>query len=286
MQERPVVMGIINVTPDSFHPASRVYARTAPTGAWCEALAERARRIVAEGGGIVDVGACSTRPGAEGVEAAEEMRRLRAALPVVRRAVPAATVSVDTWRADVARMAVEELGADMVNDVSGGTLDAAMLPTMARLGVPYVLTHMRGTPATMQGLTDYAAEGGVCAAVTAFLRQRVERLMELGMERSRIVIDPGYGFAKTLEQNYALLAHQAELKQAVDCRLLVGVSRKSMVTRLLGTDAAGALNGTTALHALALAQGADILRVHDVREAAEAVRIVEAFNSAKTTCGN
>lgn len=285
LQHRPLIMGIINVTPDSFHTASRIYYNesTCAMAEWKAAVADRARAIVHAGGVIVDVGACSTRPGAEAIDAAEEIRRLRVALPVVRAAVPGAVLSVDTYRADVARMAVEELGADMVNDIGGGTLDDAMLPTVARLGVPYVLTHMRGTPATMQALTDYTAEGDVFSAVCHALCRGVERLLDLGAERRNIIVDPGYGFAKTLEQNYALLARQAELKRAVGCALLVGVSRKSMVTRLLGIDASEALNATTVLHTLALMQGADILRVHDVREAVEAVRIVRALNDATIT---
>jgi dihydropteroate synthase len=257
----PQVMGILNVTPDSFYAASRRQGD--------DEIAQRARQIVDEGATIIDVGAYSTRPDAAEVTAEEELSRLRRALPLVRSAAPGTLISVDTFRADVARCCVEELGADIINDVSGGTLDAEMFPTVARLGVPYILMHMRGTPKTMQQLTDYH---DLVGEVRDFFTERIRRLNDLGFHR--IILDPGYGFAKTLDQNYELFAALPDL-----CRmgypLLVGISRKSMIYRFLGGTPDDALNGTTVLNTLALQSGAAILRVHDVRPAVEALRIVQ-----------
>jgi dihydropteroate synthase len=257
---QPQVMGILNVTPDSFYAASR---RTGD-----EEIAARTRQIVAEGATIIDVGAYSTRPDAAEVSAAEELARLQHALPIVRREAPDAWISVDTFRADVARSCVEELGADIINDVSGGTLDDDMFRTVAALHVPYILMHMRGTPRTMQSLTDYT---DLVGEVKTFLTERVAQLRELGVED--IILDPGYGFAKTLDQNYQLYAALPELC-SLGLPVLVGISRKSMIYRLIGGTADEALNGTTVLNTLALQAGARILRVHDVRAAVEAVRIV------------
>lgn len=259
------VMGIINVTPDSFYAQSRVDGS--------EELEQRVRRMVADGATMIDVGAYSTRPDAAEVTAEEELRRLAAALPVVRKAAPEAIISVDTFRASVAEACVLQYGADVINDVSGGTLDEAMLPTVARLQVPYILMHMRGTPKTMQQLTDYP--DGVTAEVVRFMKRQTERLQELGYQGD-LVLDPGFGFAKTLEQNYELYAHIQDLKQ-LGYPVLVGISRKSMIYRLLGTTPQEALNGTSVLNTIALMQGADILRVHDVREAVECVKICSAL---------
>ncbi|MCH5181372.1 MAG: dihydropteroate synthase [Prevotellaceae bacterium] len=257
--DRPMVMGILNLTPDSFYAASRQQTE--------DEIRRRVRRMTTEGADIIDVGACSSRPGAESGDGGEELQRLGRGLRIVREEAPRAVVSVDTWRADVARMAVEEAGADMVNDISGGTLDDAMFATVARMGVPYVLTHMRGTPQTMQTVAVY---DDVARDVLLFLQERIDCLHELGV--CDIIADPGFGFAKTLGHNYALMARLADFT-ALDAPLLVGVSRKSMIYRLLGTTPEAALNGTTALHMAALAAGAHILRVHDVREAVECVRI-------------
>lgn len=259
------VMGIINVTPDSFYAQSRVDGS--------EELEQRVRRMVADGATMIDVGAYSTRSDAAEVTAEEELRRLAAALPVVRKAAPEAIISVDTFRASVAEACVIQYGADVINDVSGGTLDEAMLPTVARLQVPYILMHMRGTPKTMQQLTDYP--DGVTAEVVRFMKRQTERLQELGYQGD-LVLDPGFGFAKTLEQNYELYAHIQDLKQ-LGYPVLVGISRKSMIYRLLGTTPQEALNGTSVLNTIALMQGADILRVHDVREAVECVKICSAL---------
>lgn len=263
----PCVMGILNVTPDSFYADSR----TTET----EAIARRARQIRDEGAALIDIGAYSSRPRAADVTPAEEMERLRRGLAVVRREAPELPVSVDTFRADVARMAVEEFGVEMINDIAGGDLDGDMFSTVARLGVAYVLMHMRGTPQTMQCAPQY---NDVVCDVMQYLAPRVQRLHALGVKD--VVVDPGFGFGKTLEDNYTLLAHLEELT-ALGLPVLVGVSRKSMVYRLVGGGPADALNGTTALHTAALMKGAAILRVHDVKAAVEAVTIVRALQNAK-----
>lgn len=255
---RPAVMGILNLTDDSFYAASRV-------GSEGE-LAARAARMAAEGADFIDLGAYSTRPGAAEVPAELEAERLLRAIPVVRQAAPGALISVDTFRADVARRAIGA-GAHIINDVAGGNLDPDMYRTVAELHVPYILGHMRGTPADMQEYTTYE---DVARDVLSELGDRYQQLALLGV--ADIIIDPCFGFSKTLEQNYDLLAH-LELLGLFHCPVLVGFSRKSMITRLLGTDADHALNGTTVLNTLALDRGAAILRVHDVAPAVEAVRI-------------
>ena len=254
--DKPLVMGILNVTPDSFYPASRTEGDAE--------IAARAKQIIDEGGSIIDIGAYSSRPGADDVPPEEEMRRLAHALRIIRQAVGDAVCSVDTFRADVARMCVEEYGVAMVNDISGGELDGAMFDTVARLKVPYVLMHMKGTPKDMQHDPAYLGE------VMQYLAGKVATLNDKGV--SDIVIDPGFGFGKTLDDNYRLMAH-LDLFKELGCPLLVGVSRKSMICKLLGITADDALNGTTALDTFALMKGADILRVHDVRQAVEAVEI-------------
>lgn len=255
---RPAVMGILNLTDDSFYAASRV-------GSEGE-LAARAARMAAEGADFIDLGAYSTRPGAVEVPAELEAERLLRAIPVVRQAAPGALISVDTFRADVARRAIGA-GAHIINDVAGGNLDPDMYRTVAELHVPYILGHMRGTPADMQEYTTYEY---VARDVLSELGDRYQQLALLGV--ADIIIDPCFGFSKTLEQNYDLLA-RLELLGLFHCPVLVGFSRKSMITRLLGTDADHALNGTTVLNTLALDRGAAILRVHDVASAVEAVRI-------------
>ena len=246
----PQVMGILNVTPDSFYAGSRMQTE--------EDIAERCRQIVSEGGTIIDVGGCSTRPGAEVASEAEEMERLRLALAVVRREQPSAVVSVDTFRPDVARMVVEEFGADIINDVSEGSPE--MFRMVARLGVPYILMSVQ--PTMRETLLTFA--------------QKVQQLRDLGAKD--IILDPGFGFGKTLEQNYQIM-NSLEQLQVMELPVLVGVSRKSMIYKKFGCSPDASLNGTTALHAIALMKGASILRVHDVREAVECVSIVQQLNS-------
>ena len=255
---QPMVMGILNATPDSFYCGSRKQTEAE--------IADRANQIIAEGGRIIDVGAFSTRPGADEVSMEEETERLKRALEIVRREQPDAIVSVDTYRPLVARRCVEEFGADIINDVSEGGItgivgkeiheEGDMFETVAQLGVPYILMSVQPTLAKM--MQNFAAE--------------VQRLRDLGAKD--IILDPGYGFGKTLEQNYEIMS-AAERLLALELPVLVGVSRKSMIYRLVGGDPTTALNGTTVLHTVSLQKGASILRVHDVKEAFETIRIVQ-----------
>lgn len=259
---RPQVMGIVNVTPDSFFSGSRTMGE--------DDISRRAEQMIADGVDIIDVGAYSSRPGANDVSTDEEIDRLSVGLRGIRRVSREIMVSVDTFRAKTAEVAVEQLGADMINDISGGDLDADMMATVARLGVPYILMHMRGTPATMQTLTEY---GDVTADVIKDLSEKVRRFRLAGV--ADIIVDPGFGFSKTLQQNYEMMRRLPLFGQTLGCPVLVGVSRKSMVTKLLDIDPDDALCATTALNTVALAGGASIIRVHDVREAVQAVKIVE-----------
>lgn len=263
----PKVMGILNVTPDSFFSGSRKQTE--------EEIRGRVSEIVSEGGDFIDIGAYSSRSGADDVSPEEEMSRLRTGMRIVRELAPDIPVSVDTFRADVAKMSVEELGVNIINDISGGELDPEMFPTVAKLGVPYILMHMKGTPQTMQQSPHY---DDIVKEVTLYFAEKVQRLRDLGQKD--IILDPGYGFAKSLEHNYQLLSHQ-EMLQVFDLPILVGVSRKSMIYKLLGTTPQEALNGTTVLHTIALTKGASILRVHDVKEASECIKILREIRSPK-----
>ena len=259
--DRPAVMGIINVTPDSFYAGSRTKA---------DEIGRRVRSMIDDGADMIDIGAYSSRPGAAEVSEAEEIDRLSEGMAALREAAPDVVVSVDTFRTSVAKAAIEQMGADIVNDISGGDLDGRMFETVASLRVPYILMHMRGTPADMQTLTDYP--DGITAEVLRDLSVKLRTLRLAGV--SDVIVDPGFGFAKTLEQNYRLMADLPMFTEMLDAPVLVGVSRKSMVTRALGITAKDALNGTTVLNTIALLGGAQILRVHDVKACAEAVRIV------------
>jgi dihydropteroate synthase len=256
----PVVMGILNVTPDSFYADSRKQSEAAIT--------ERIETIIEEGAEIIDVGGYSSRPDAAEVSEEEEMKRLATALRILRAHYPDVAVSVDTFRANIARRCVEEYGAAIINDISGGELDAEMFATVAKLHVPYILMHMRGTPRTMQQHTDY---GDMMEEILKYFAGKVSTLREMGV--CDIIIDPGFGFSKTLRQNYELMKNLWEF-EAFGLPLLVGISRKSMIYKLLDTTPGESLNGTTALNTYALLNGADILRVHDVRAAVEAIKIV------------
>ena len=256
---RPWVMGILNVTDDSFYGG----CRTTDT----DAMAARIVQIREEGADCIDIGACSTRPGSEPVSPDEEWRRLEQAIAITRREWPDAVISVDTFRASVARKSVEA-GADIVNDISGGTIDPEMADTIAGLRVPYILMHMRGTPATMTGLTDYE---DVTADVITELAFRVRYMRSRGI--CDIIIDPGFGFAKTTEQNYRLMSGLDEISR-MGLPVLVGISRKSMIWKPLGITPEEALPGTVALNTYALLHGADILRVHDVAAAVQARDVV------------
>lgn len=263
--DRPAVMGIVNVTPDSFYDGSRCQCP--------QAVVDRVGEMLSQGADIIDLGAHSTRPGAVMLAPQEEADRLVPAVELVRSQFPEAVISVDSFQSLPATLAVEA-GADIVNDVSGGLWDPQLLPAVARLGVPYVLSH--NVPLAQRDAVP--CYGDVAAEVIDFLRQRLALLKELGI--SQVFVDPEFGFAKSLEHNYALFARLGDLRAAFPNQpLLVGVSRKSMITKLLGITAQEALNGTTALHALALAQGAQMLRVHDVSEAVQAVKIFCAVSS-------
>ena len=259
--DRPVVMGILNVTPDSFFAGSRKRTETEIT--------TRIEEILAQGGDWIDIGGYSSRPDATPVTADEEMRRLELGLEILSRDYPSVPVSVDTFRADVARCCVEKYGVAMINDISAGELDPEMFRTVADLKVPYIMMHMRGTPQTMASLTDYT---DLMDEIMLYFAEKVRQLRLMGV--SDLILDPGFGFSKTLEQNYELMAHLREFG-IFDLPILVGISRKRMIYQLLGGTPEESLNGTTALHTYALLNGADILRVHDVKEAVEAVRIVQ-----------
>lgn len=257
--DRPAVMAILNATPDSFYSAAR--------GAGAEHIA----RVLAEGADMIDIGGCSTRPGAEEVGAEEEWSRIRPVLAEVRRRNADIPVSIDTFRAEVARRALAE-GADIINDVSAGMFDADMARLIASTRAPYVIMHMRGTPATMQQLTDYSARGGVVADVITNLAARIAELSALGV--NDIIVDPGFGFAKTVEQNRELLDALPLLVDTLQRPLLAGLSRKSMFYKPLGLTPADVLPATCAANLLAIRGGASILRVHDV---AAARQIVDLF---------
>ncbi len=258
--DKPVVMGIINVTPDSFYCGSRFEEK--------ESVVRRVEEMIAEGVDWIDLGAYSSRPGAEEIPVSEEIDRLATGMEAIRSVSKNIPVSIDTFRSEVAKTAVTQLNADIINDISGGNLDNRMYETVAALKVPYILMHMRGTPTTMSGLNRYQ---DVTAEVLAELSEKIERLSLLGV--NDVIIDPGFGFAKNIEQNYTLLRN-LKLFNIFDRPLLVGVSRKSMIYRPLGITPEESLNGTTVINTISLLSGAAILRVHDVKAAVEAVNIV------------
>lgn len=262
----PQVMAILNVTPDSFYADSRM-----PDG---DAVEQRVREAVAEGAQLIDVGGYSSRPGADEVPADEEWRRVALGVEAVRRLAPDVPVSVDTFRSDVAAKALGTFGPLIINDISAGELDPAMLSVAAEYGVPYIAMHMKGDPQTMQSQTDYRRD--ITTEVVDYFRSRTEAMLAAGIRRENIVLDPGFGFAKTTEQNYELLAGLHELC-ALGYPVLAGLSRKSMIYKVLDTTPAESLAGTVALGWECLRQGAKILRVHDVREAADTVKLFNLF---------
>ena len=263
---QPRVMAILNVTPDSFFAGSRM-----PDAPHVE---RRVREAVAEGASIIDVGGYSSRPGADEVSPGEEWRRVKLGVGAVRRLAPGMAVSVDTFRSEVAARAIERFGPLIINDISAGELEPAMPAGAAKYGVPYSAMHMKGDPKTMQSLTDYKRD--ITAEVVAYFEARVAALLAAGIAREHLVLDPGFGFAKTTEQNYELLAGLHRLC-ALGYPVLAGLSRKSMIYRVLGVTPAQSLAGTVALGWECLRQGAAILRVHDVREAVDTVRIFNAY---------
>ena len=263
--DQPLVMGILNLTPDSFYTESRVQNRQAIDG--------RISVILKEGGKIIDVGGYSSRPGASDIPVEEEKRRLTPALEHLKMHYPDAIVSVDTFRSDIACWAVEEYGVAMVNDISGGAMDRQMFETVARLQVPYILTHLRGTPQTMQHETDYQ---DMMEEIMLYFAGKLRTLQLLGV--NDIILDPGFGFSKTLEQNYELMRSLPEFS-IFERPLLVGISRKSMIYNFLNCEVEESLNGTTILHTYALMNGVRILRVHDVKPAVEAIQIISKLKN-------
>lgn len=260
----PKIMGILNVTPDSFYARSRKNDE--------QEIAGRVRQIINEGGDIIDIGAYSTRPGAAFVSQEEEMSRLRKGLAILRKEAPDAIVSVDTFRADVAAMCVEEYGVGLINDIAAGEMDERMFETIIRLNVPYIMMHMKGTPQNMQKAPQY---DDLRKEIILYFAKKIETLASQGVKD--IIVDPGFGFGKTLAHNYELLKHLEDFKM-LDRPVLVGVSRKSMIYKLLDSTPDDALNGTTVINTIALTKGAQILRVHDVKACAEAVRIFNMMN--------
>lgn len=266
--ERPAVMGILNLTPDSFYDGGR-YASL-------DEAQRQVENMLSEGAAIIDLGGMSSRPGAAIIDLEEELRRVLPPLQLLTRSFPEAIFSIDTVRAEVARQAIAA-GAAIVNDISAGSLDEEMYPAVAALGCPYVLMHMKGTPASMQAAPAYE---DVVLEVLDFFIAEIGKLRQLGVRD--IVADPGFGFGKTVEHNYELLK-KMQVFQVLEVPVLAGISRKSMICRVLGVPPSAALNGTTALHMVALQQGARILRVHDVREAVETVRLWEQLEQTQAS---
>ena len=260
----PLVMGILNVTPDSFYSGSRKQSGGE--------IVERVRQILEEGGKIVDIGGQSTTPTSAWISAREELERLEPALRLIRKEFPDTILSIDTFYSEVARSAVEKYGVNIINDISGGQIDDNMFETVARLNVPYILMHMRGTPQTMQQHTRY---DNFIQDILYYFSEKISKLNLLGV--NDIIIDPGFGFSKTTDQNYQLMAY-LKYFNIFDVPILVGISRKSMIYKLLECTPQESLNGTSALNTFALLSGANILRVHDVKEAVECVKIVEKIS--------
>ncbi len=258
--QHPIVMGILNITPDSFYDAGKNNSETT--------VLKKVEQMLVEGASIIDIGATSTKPGAKIVSQEEEILRLLSVLKIVIKQFPEIIVSVDTFRSDVAEMAIKE-GAAIINDISGGEMDEKMFETIARLNVPYILMHMQGTPQTMQQNPEY---NDVVKEIVFILSGKVEKLKQLGVKD--IIIDPGFGFGKTVAHNYQLLKN-LNCFNFFDLPILVGVSRKSMINKVLNIKPNEALNATSVLNTIALINGADILRVHDVKEAMEAIKLFE-----------
>ena len=259
-------MAIVNATPDSFYASSRTQSH--------KAVAERVESALNEGAAIIDIGGYSSRPDADDVATAEEWSRVDMALSAAKEVSGEVAISIDTFRAEIVRRAYEKYGEVIVNDITGGVGDAEMLTTVAELQLPYIAMHMRGTPQTMQQQAQY---NDVVTEVANELQERLTAIENAGIERKRVALDPGFGFAKTVEQNYELLAGLHRLK-ALKQPLLVGVSRKSMIYKPLGITPDEALSATQAVHWEALRQGATLLRVHDVAEAVQTIKLYEKFN--------
>lgn len=264
----PRVMGILNVTPDSFYSSSRKQNE--------QEIISRIEEIVREGGDIIDIGAYSSRSDATHISQEEEMERLKKGLTLIREVAPHMPVSVDTFRAEIARICVEEYGAALINDISAGEMDANMFDTISRLKVPYIMMHMQGTPQNMQQAPHY---DHLMQEILEYFSKKKAQLQAAGLKD--IIIDPGFGFGKTVQHNYELLHHMEDL-HILECPILVGVSRKSMIYKVLNTDPQQALNGTSVLHTIALLKGAHILRVHDVKECTEVIKLIKEYNQCSS----
>lgn len=259
---QPMVMGILNITPDSFFDGGQYKNE--------KSILEHVEKMLSDGATIIDVGAYSTRPGADDISETEELNRLIPALKLLRKTNSTCIISADTFRANVARQAIAA-GADIINDISGGTLDKNMFNTVAQINAPYILTHIQGTPQTMQQNPSYT---NVAEEVNSFFNDKIQQLNNSGIHQ--IIVDPGFGFGKSIEHNYAVLKNLRQYK-SLGYPLLVGFSRKGMINKVLGTKPGDALNGTTTLNTIALLNGADILRVHDVKEAIQAIKLVQEY---------
>lgn len=264
----PRVMGILNVTPDSFYSSSRKQSE--------QEIISRIEEIVQEGGDFIDVGAYSSRPDATHISQEEEMERLKKGLTLIQKVAPHIPVSVDTFRAEIARICVEEYGAALINDISAGEMDANMFDTISRLKIPYIMMHMQGTPQNMQQAPHY---DHLIQEILVYFSKKKAQLQAAGLKD--IIIDPGFGFGKTVQHNYELLHHMDDL-HILECPILVGVSRKSMIYKVLNTDPQQALNGTSVLHTIALLKGAHILRVHDVKECTEVIKLIKEYNQCSS----
>lgn len=266
--DTPIVMGIVNITPDSFYSGSRKETLN-------DAI-KQAEQILEDGGTIIDIGGQSTTPTSSMLDASEELKRISPIIREIRKTFPNAILSIDTFYSEVAKAAVEEFGVNIINDISGGQIDDMMFETVAKLNVPYILMHMRGTPQTMQQLTNY---NNLLKDIFYYFSQKVSQLNQLGV--NDIIIDPGFGFSKTVEQNYKLMAN-LKYFDIFELPLMVGISRKTMIYKLLDTTPSESLNGTTALNTFALNSGANILRVHDVKQAVECIKIYDKILNSDT----
>jgi dihydropteroate synthase len=262
----PKVMGVLNLTPDSFYDGGRYDSK--------EKIFFHAQKMVNEGCDILDIGACSTRPGAEEVTENEEIKRLKPVIELIKLKFPELIISIDTYRSEVARIMVNDYSADIINDISSGDMDEKMLETIASLNVPYIMMHMQGTPRIMQQNPEYK---NVVQEVIQYFAEKISKTKLIGI--SDIIIDPGFGFGKTINHNYQLLKYLSDFR-IFELPILVGLSRKSMIYKVLGSSPDDSLNGTTVLNSLALAGGATILRVHDVSEAKETIRLFQKFSNA------
>ena len=264
---RPKVMGILNITPDSFYDGGRYNSM--------DLMTEQAEKLISEGAAFIDIGAWSSRPGAKHITEEEELNRLKPIVDLIRKRFPDTIVSVDTFRSGIARIMVEEYGVDMINDISAGSMDPEMFKTIADLHVPYIIMHMQGTPADMQINPEY---NNITREILTFFSEKLQALKLLGV--TDIIVDPGFGFGKSVDHNYELLVNLDSFSM-IELPVMVGLSRKSMIYKFLGIGPDEALNGSTVLHSIALFKGADILRVHDVKEAMEAITLLEKIKESQ-----